>query len=119
MTARQRSTNVVALVDSGAYCSVFPLRVALALGFTREELTAEPDIDVVGGQAVPAFSAPERIYGQLRVDRDGSTFLWGPQFVLNALFVQYEDNLLGRIDFFNVFNVVFASEGPTMHIYDL
>jgi hypothetical protein len=68
---------------------------------------------------VPAFSAPERIFGQLRVDRDRSTFLWGPEFVLNALFVQYEDNLLGRIDFFNVFNVVFASEGPTMHIYDL
>jgi hypothetical protein len=42
----------------------------------------------------------------------------GPEFVLNALFVPHEDNLLGRVDFFNAFNVVFAPDGPTMHIYE-
>jgi hypothetical protein len=68
---------------------------------------------------VPAFSAPERIFGQLRVDEGNTTFLWGPEFVLNALFLQHEDTLLGRIDFFNAFNIVFSSDGPTMHIYEL
>ena len=64
LTARDRSSNVVALVDSGAYCSLFPLRVAYALGFSREELNAEPELDVVWGHPVPAFSAPERVFVQ-------------------------------------------------------
>jgi hypothetical protein len=98
---------------------VLSRRVAHALGFTSGELIAQPDIEVVGGQMVSAYSAPDVVLGQLRDDSGAATHLWGPEFVLDALFVAYEDILLGRVDFFNAFNVVFSPDGPTMHIYEL
>jgi hypothetical protein len=89
------------------------------LGFAREELVAAPEIEIAGGQTVAAFSPPEQVFGQVRVDQEDATYLWGPEFVLQARFVPHEDNLLGRVDFFNAFNIVFSAAGPTMHIYEL
>jgi hypothetical protein len=45
--------------------------------------------------------------------------LWGPIFALDVLFVNHEDNLLGRVDFFETFDVVFANDGPAIHLYYL
>src|SRR5204862_8094985 len=111
------SYNAVAVVDTGAYCSVFPRRIARNLGFADADLVPERPLTVVGGQAVDAWAAPEQVHGQLRVDAPEGSSFWGPTFVLNVLFVDHEDSLLGRIDFFNTFDVVFSKNSPAIHIY--
>jgi hypothetical protein len=107
----------VAVPDTGAYCSVFPLRIARRIGFTDADLVPQLPVTVVGGQDVDAFAPPEPVRAQIRVDAPGGSFFWGPTFALEVLFIDNEDSLLGRVDFFNTFNVVFSKNEPAMHIY--
>ena len=71
----------------------------------------------MGGQPVDAWAPPEIVYGQLSIDTPLGPSMWGPTVALEVLFVDHEDNLLGRVDFFNAFDVVFAKEGPAIHLY--
>lgn len=107
----------MALPDTGAYCSVFPKRIAKSLGFKDSELASEKPVTVVGGQPVAAWSPPETVYAQIRADFPEGSSLWGPSFALEVLFIDHEDSLLGRVDFFNAFDVVFAKDGPALHVY--
>lgn len=119
LSSPRTAYNTYAVADTGATASVLPWTPAVyALGFSDAEMIQQPPIAVVGGDEVEAWAAPEPIHCQIRVD-DGvnAPYLWGPEFVLQPVFIQSDDTLLGIDDFFTVFTVTFSKTELAMHIY--
>lgn len=107
-----------AVVDSGASTSAFPLSVAAELGIDRSEMVRDPKgvYGLVESESnVPAFRARYiTINAQVMADTGSEEAeRFGPQFALDAVFLEGSDRfLLGRADFFRVFCVQFPIREP-------
>lgn len=112
LTAGERAVPVLAVVDSGAARSMFPLRVAQNLGVSLEQ-------DAIGARGVEGagfstWSAREAIIGQVvRIDpASQQASLWGKAFPMTPAFCEKDPFLLGRQDFFAAFPVQFMPGNP-------
>ena len=111
--------RVLAMVDSGAYRSHFPLDVARDLGLSDDDLSK----DELGGRGVGSefdtWSSRIPIRAGIgRIAEDGSLVAWGPGFTLMPVFSEHEAFLLGREDFLARFDVTFTTEGGE-HVFHL
>jgi hypothetical protein len=94
LTAGQRAVPVLAVVDSGAARSMFPLQVAHSLGVTLQQ-------DALGARGVegtgfPTWSAQEPVMGQV-VRLDPATqqaSLWASPFAMTPAFCEKDPFLL-------------------------
>jgi hypothetical protein len=112
LTYGDQAVALLALVDSGATRSMFPLQVAQRLGVTLEQ-------DALGARGVegagfPTWSALETVMGQVvRIDPDNQqASLWGDPFRMTPAFCEKDPFLLGRQDFFAAFPVKFVPGKP-------
>lgn len=108
--AVQPPVTVLAMVDSGAWRSIFPKQIAYDLGIRDDELTEDP----LGGGGVGSHfrvwmsSVPIRAgIGFFEPNPDGTERPWGPGFDLEPAFTEHDAFLLGRADFFQAFTVMF------------
>jgi len=113
--------EVPALVDSGAYRSSFPLRIAHDLGIEQHELVEDPAGGVGVGSHFRVWTTPVPIRAGIALFEsasDGTRQPWGPGFTLTPAFIEHEAFLLGRADFFRAFTVMFEETpvGPVFHI---
>lgn len=114
--------TVLAMVDSGAWRSIFPLSIAHDLGLEPHELREDPD----GGAGVASTfrvwmpTLPIRAgIAFFELDANGYHVPWGPGFPLEPAFTEAESFLLGRADFFRSFAVTFELDGngqPCFHL---
>jgi hypothetical protein len=106
---------MVALVDSGATRSMFPMEIAQRLGI-EEQLTQ----DAVGAMGVegggfPTWSFLPGLQGQIvRVPPENpqQSEPWGASFAMTPAFAHKDVFLLGRQDFFAVFQIKFEPGNP-------
>jgi hypothetical protein len=110
---------MTALVDSGAYRTTFPLKIAGDLGIRRDELILRSG----GGRGVKSHfdvwtsSLPIRAGVSMRDASTGADSPWGPAFTLSPFFIDGGSFLLGRADFFSVFTVTFEEgRGRVFHL---
>ncbi len=108
--------RVNGMVDSGASTTSLPIGVADALG-VRESLV-EGDEGTGVGSSFKTWSSPVMITGQVIAyippsgGGDAQPTLWGPVFPLSPMFIEPEDILFGRADFFQAFTVSFECRNP-------
>lgn len=101
------------MVDSGAFRSCFPLRMARDLGVSDDQLTEDPGGGFGVGARFRLWTATVPIrarIGLFEPEPNGSTRPWGPEFRLTPAFTEHEVSLLGRADFFRGFTITFAEE---------
>lgn len=115
--------TVFAMVDSGAYRSVFPLQIATDLGLQPHELVEDPHGGFGVGSHFRAWTTTLPIrtgVALMEAAPDGTERPWGPGFNLSPIFTEHDSFLLGRADFFRVFTVTFEDRagGPVVHLDD-
>ncbi|MEX2194340.1 MAG: hypothetical protein WD844_03565 [Thermoleophilaceae bacterium] len=102
---------VIALVDSGAHRSCFPVQIARQLRI-KSKLKKDPCGAKGVGSKFTTWSSTVPLHGQIVATGRSGPALWGPRFRFEPAFVEDDDAfLLGRADFFNVFTVAF-DRGP-------
>jgi hypothetical protein len=113
--------SVIALVDSGAYRSSFPLQIATDLGIQPNELVEDPQ----GGEGVGSHFRVWTTTVPIRAGiaffepaPDGTDQPWGAGFTLSPAFTEHNSFLLGRADFFAALAVTFenTATGPIFHV---
>jgi hypothetical protein len=113
--------EVLAMVDSGAYRSAFPLAIADDLGIQPHELAEDPRGGGGVGSRFRVWTATVSIMTGVRLFQpppDGTVQPWGPGFRLDPAFIEHDAFLLGRADFFRAFDIVFSEvDGqPVFHL---
>jgi hypothetical protein len=104
--------RVTGMVDSGASTSSFPLGLATLLEIPFTQLVQGEDATGVGS-TFETWTCPTPITGQIiaYIQPPGQAkripTLWGPVFPLSPMFIQPDDILFGRADFFQAFTVSF------------
>jgi hypothetical protein len=114
--------EVLALVDSGADRSAFPLQIAKDLGIADNELVEEPAGGAGVGSTFRVWTTTVPIMagiGFFQPAPDGTVQPWGPGFSLNPSFVEADAFLLGRADFFQAFTVTFDMNGAGQTVFHL
>lgn len=102
--------DVLALVDSGAFRSCFPLQVAYELGITDAELVEDPTGGAGVGSQFRFWTTGIPIVAGVALFEpasDGSAQPFGPEFALSPAFTETDAFLLGRADFFRAYTVTF------------
>lgn len=105
--------EVLALVDSGAFRSCFPLQIASDLGIGNDELVEDPAGGFGVGSTFRFWTATAAIRAGVALfalDVNGRSQPWGPGFALSPAFTEHDSFLLGRADFFRAFRATFAEE---------
>jgi hypothetical protein len=105
----------LALIDSGAARSVFPLAVARELGIEHELVEDAARSVGVEGAGFPTWSYPPGLTCHvLRTAPDGPSGRepWGEPVRLTPAFADKRVFLLGREDFFRGFRILFDPAGP-------
>ena len=115
--------TVLALVDSGAWTSIFPKQIAYDLGITDAELQLDPNPGQGVGSSFPIWTTSLAIRAGIAFhtpNPDGSERGWGPGFILKPAFTEHSNFLLGRADFFASFAITFetdlATGSPVFHL---
>jgi hypothetical protein len=113
--------SVIAMVDSGAYRTSFPLQIAYDLGIQPDELVEDEHGGVGVGSQFRVWTTTTDIHAGIAFFEpapDGTERPWGEGFSLSPAFTEHNAFLLGRADFFAAFDVTFenGSEGPLFHI---
>jgi hypothetical protein len=106
-------------VDSGADRSLFPLEIAADLGIESELVEDAKKGQGAHGARFPTYSSSAAVMGQLvRIDGNGNQVLWGQLFRMRPAFADTDSFLLGRQDFFSVFEVRFlnGTSGPVLEL---
>jgi hypothetical protein len=102
--------TVLAVVDSGAHRSIFPLQIATDLGIQVNELLEDPNGGLGVGSAFRLWVSTVSVragVGLFELDADGHDQPWGPGFSFHPAFTEHDVFLLGRDDFFRVFTISF------------
>jgi hypothetical protein len=105
----------VALVDSGAARSMFPMEIARRLGIDGQLAQDATGAKGVEGGGFPTWSFPPGLSAQIvRVSPENprQPELWGMPFVMTPAFTHKDPFLLGRQDFFAANNVMFEAGFP-------
>jgi hypothetical protein len=114
LASSSRSIEAVALIDSGAARSVFPLEVARRLGLADDLVVDAARLLGVEGGAFNTWSYPSGLRCQVlrqRAEDFSQLEPWSAPIVLTPAFSDNDVFLLGREDFFAAFTITFGP-GP-------
>jgi hypothetical protein len=113
--------QVLAIVDSGAYRTSFPLQIATDLGIAQDELFEDPHGGAGVGSRFRVWTTTVPIMAGIALFQpgpDGHPQPWGPSFSLSPGFIEHDAFLLGREDFFRAFTITFENTpgGQVFHL---
>jgi hypothetical protein len=111
--------GVLAIVDSGASNTCFPMVIATRLGIADHELQQDADPSIgVEGQGYTTWSSTLPLEAWIVASTAQGSVAWGPRFPLSPSFSDKDPFLLGRADFFKRFTVTFQENltPPVFHL---
>lgn len=113
--------QVLAVVDSGAFRSSFPLQIATDLGIAADELSEDPHGGAGVGSEFRVWTTAVPIMAGIALFEhtpEGTPQPFGAGFGLSPAFIEHDVFLLGRDDFFRAFTITFEN-GPDGQVFHL